>query len=92
MNQPRLRIVTVADNNFAQTILDLFVASHDDFILVGKAHDNTAVVEVASQAKPAGHPPDGSQLADPERDRHDSTTQIAEPAAPYHPAHCRTRA
>ena len=52
MNQARLRIVTVADNNFAQTILDLFVASQDDFILVGKAHDNTAVVEVAKESQP----------------------------------------
>ena len=52
MNQSRLRIVTVADNNFAQTILDLFVASHDDFILVGEAHDNAAVVEMAGQSQP----------------------------------------
>src|ERR1700712_1444994 len=52
MNQSRLRIVTVADNNFAQTVLDIFVASHDDFILVGEAHDNAAVVEVAEQSQP----------------------------------------
>ena len=52
MSQSRLRIVTVADNDFAQTILELFVASHDDFILVGKAHDNAAVVEVAKQSQP----------------------------------------
>ena len=52
MSQSRLRVVTVTDNNFAQTILDLFVASHDDFVLVGEARDNAAAIKVAGQSQP----------------------------------------
>jgi DNA-binding NarL/FixJ family response regulator len=52
MSEARLRIVTVADNSFARTILALFVAEHDDMVLVGTALSSTAAVQVAARSKP----------------------------------------
>jgi CheY-like chemotaxis protein len=51
-SEPRLRIVSVADNRFAQTILGLFVAAHSDMTLVGEADDCTQAVEMAAQTQP----------------------------------------
>jgi len=52
MSKARLRIVTVADNRFAQTILELFVAAHDDMALVGEAQDGAQAIQLASQTQP----------------------------------------
>ena len=47
-----MRIVTVAENNFAQTILNLFVTTHDDFILAGEASSYAAAVELSGENLP----------------------------------------
>ena len=52
MSDSRIRIVTVADNSFAQTVLGLFVAAHADMVLVGEARDGTEAVQVAAQSQP----------------------------------------
>src|SRR5947209_8319305 len=52
MNEPPLRIVTVADNRFAQTLLNLFVEAHDDLVLVGEADDSMSAVQLAAQSQP----------------------------------------
>src|SRR5690349_1347222 len=51
-SESRLRIVTVADTNFAKTLLTLFVEAHADMVLVGEARDGEAAVQVALQSKP----------------------------------------
>jgi DNA-binding NarL/FixJ family response regulator len=52
MYESRLRIVTVADNSFAQTVLSLFVTAHSDMVLVGEAHNGTEAIQVAAQSQP----------------------------------------
>src|SRR5829696_2880961 len=52
MNETRLRIVTVADTRFAQTLLNLFVEAHSNMVLVGAAHDGTEAVQMAAQRQP----------------------------------------
>jgi CheY-like chemotaxis protein len=52
VSEARLRIVIVADNRFAQMVLELFVAAHNDMVVVGEAHDGTQAVQVAAQSQP----------------------------------------
>jgi DNA-binding NarL/FixJ family response regulator len=52
MNETRLRIVTVADTRFAQTLLELFVEAHSNMVLVGEAHDSAEAVQMAAQRQP----------------------------------------
>ena len=52
MNETRLRIVTVADTHFAQTLLKLFVEAHSNMVLVGEAHDGAEAVQMAAQRQP----------------------------------------
>ena len=52
MNETRLRIVTVADTSFAQTLLKLFVEAHSNMVLVGEAHDSAEAVQMAAQRQP----------------------------------------
>ena len=52
MNETRLRIVTVADTSFAQTLLNLFVEADSNMVLVGEAHDGAEAVQMAAQRQP----------------------------------------
>ena len=52
MNETRLRIVTVADTRFAQTLLNLFVEADSNMVLVGEAHDGAEAVQMATQREP----------------------------------------
>ena len=52
MNETRLRIVTVADTRFAQTLLNLFVEAGSNMVLVGEAHDGAEAVQMAAQRQP----------------------------------------
>ena len=52
MSEPQLRIVTVADSSFAQTLLNLFVEAHSNMILVGEAHDGTEAIQMIAWSQP----------------------------------------
>ena len=52
MNETRLRIVTVADTRFAQTLLNLCVEADSNMVLVGEAHDGAEAVQMAAQRQP----------------------------------------
>jgi DNA-binding NarL/FixJ family response regulator len=52
MNPSRMRIMTVADTSFMQSVLVLFVEAHPDMVLVGEAHNCEAAVQVVVQRSP----------------------------------------